>query len=71
MKIIDSQTNEIKFYDLQEGDVFRYHGDMCMRIVQYNEDSPTNAVDLESGELYFCDGDEWVTPFPNAKLSLY
>ena len=70
MKIKDETRGGLYFEEAKEGEVFRYYSDggasgpyYCIKTEPYYEDGEIafNAVNLETGELFYVGADEEVT----------
>lgn len=63
MKITNNKVDDLNdFGNLEAGEVFTYHDDILMKVVPHSDDEcGWNAVDLESGELYWYPDDRRVT----------
>lgn len=71
MKIIHKEKI-MQFADVSIGTIVRDEmGRISMKISEINTDIfDFDAVQLETGEAYFIDGEEYVTVYPNAELTL-
>lgn len=71
MKIIHKEKI-MQFADVSIGTIVRDEmGRISMKISEINTDIfDFDAVQLETGEAYSIDGEEYVTVYPNAELTL-
>jgi len=60
MRIVELKVAEVEFWELHEGDVFKIKfpfDEDEKTLMKCKEESSINAVDLETGTLYYLGGD--------------
>lgn len=72
MRIVELKVAEVEFWELNEGDVFKIKfpfDEDEKTLMKCREDSSINAVDLETGTLYYLGADAGCV-FVEATLSI-